>query len=74
MTVSYFGMPPRKAGAATVQDTLKDGAPAAQANILLDLIEYISEGKPVASVVADVCKVRAIHTADRDLLRCSSYR
>jgi hypothetical protein len=41
----------------TVQDTLKDGAPAAQANIILDLIEYIAEGKAVSSVVSDLCKV-----------------
>jgi hypothetical protein len=49
---------PRKAPVATVQQTLTDGTPAAQANILLDLIEYIAEGKSVSSVVSDVCKVR----------------
>jgi hypothetical protein len=43
---------------ATVQTTLQEGTFAAQANILLDLIEYIAEGKPVSSVVSDVCKVR----------------
>ena len=56
-------MAPNKAPAATLQDTLENGTPAAQANILLDLIEYIAEGKSVSSVVTDVCKVRRWRSA-----------
>lgn len=51
----------------TVQDTLKNGAPAAQANIILDLIEYIAEGKAVSSVVSDLCKVFYLPPAGLDL-------
>lgn len=50
--------PKAKQPAPSVQTTLTEGTTAAQANILLDLIEYIAEGKPVQSVVSDVCKVR----------------
>lgn len=61
------------AAALTVQDTLQEGSPAAQANIILDLIEYIAEGKAVSAVVSDVCKVRprlAVGLLCRALLRC----
>ena len=55
----------KKQAPASVQTTLLEGTTAAQANILLDLIEYIAEGKPVSSLVSDVCKVRPARRRSR---------
>jgi hypothetical protein len=42
-----------------IQIILSSGTTAAQANLLLELTEHLSEGKAVSSVVSDVCRVRA---------------